>query len=224
MCCFPKTDMSAEAKNSSKEPHHKTWFAGTLEELKSQLTWADLAFGAAAAILIAGLVLGFRFPALPEYKIGDIASQDVRAPQEVIYEDKQATANRREAARDRTPALYELEVYRIADLESRIDLAFAAARQMLSAQRVPPKGRLSRTQQKLVLGLLEKEIGQTISRRFLPLLFEHRFELPLEARIFKVLDPVLRSGIVADPELFRQDVKKGDRPAGQGDDWSKGRW
>jgi putative nucleotidyltransferase with HDIG domain len=200
--------MSAEAKNSRKEPHHKTWLASTLEELKSQLTWTDLAFGAAAAILIAGLLLGFRFQELPEYKIGDIASQDVRAPQEVIYEDKQETANRREVARDRTPALYELEVYRIADLESRISLAFAAARQVLSAQRIPPKGRLSRTRKKLILGLLEKEVGQTISPRFLPLLLEHRFDASLETRILKVLGPVLRSGIVADPERFRQDVRK----------------
>lgn len=201
--------MPAVAKNSSKEPRRKPWFAGTLEELKSQLTWPDLFFGAAAAMLIAGLVLGLRFQALPEYKIGDIASQDVRAPQEVIYEDKQATANRREAARDRTPSLYEIDVYRIADLESRIGLAFAGARQVLSAQRVPPKGRLSRTRKKLILGLIAKQVGQTISRRFLPLLLEHRFDALLETRILKVLDPVLRSGIVADLELFRQDVKKG---------------
>jgi len=201
--------MSAVDKNSSKEPHQKTWFAGTLEELKSQLKWPDLALGAAAAILIAGLLLGFRFQALPEYKIGDIASQDIRAPQEVIYEDKQATANRREAARDRTPALYELEANRIADLESRIGLAFTAARQVLSAQRIPHKGRLSRGQQKIILGLLQKEVGQTISPRVLPLLLERRFDATLETRILKVLDLVLRSGIVADSEQFRQDVKKG---------------
>ena len=66
-------------------------------------------------MLIAALLLGFRLQALPEYRIGDIAGQQVIAPQDVIYEDKQATASRREAARDRTPALYELEVDRIAD-------------------------------------------------------------------------------------------------------------
>ena len=204
-----KTDMPDATKNSRREQHRKAWFAGRVAGLKSQLTWADLAFGTAAAMLIAGLLIGFRFQALPEYKIGDIASQDVRAPQDVIYEDKQATANRREAARDRIPALYELELYRIADLQKQMDVAFTAARQVLSAQRIPPKGRLRRTQQKMILGLLEKEVGQTISPRFLPLLLKHRFDATLEKKIFTVLDPVLRSGIVADPELFRQHVKKG---------------
>jgi putative nucleotidyltransferase with HDIG domain len=196
-------------QNQKREQLPKARFAGGFEGLKSQLTWQDLSFGVAASMLIAGLLLGFRFQALPEYKVGDIANQQVIAPQDVLYEDKQATAERREAARDRTPALYELEVYRIADLEKRIDLAFSTARQMLSAQRIPPRGRLSRSQQKMILGLLEKGIGQTISARFLPLLLEHRFDATLGKKIIAVLDPVLRSGIIADPELFRQDVKKG---------------
>ena len=129
-------DVGQNQKGGEQLP--KARFAGAFEGLKSQLTWKDLSFGVAASMLIAGLLLGFRFQALPEYKIGDIANQQVIAPQDVLYEEKQATAERREAARDRTPALYELEVNRIADLEKRIELAFSAARQMLSAQRIPP--------------------------------------------------------------------------------------
>ena len=201
--------MPTGSKNSRKEPRRTAWFAGTLAGLKSGLTWLDLLLGAAAALLIAGMLLGFGFQSSPEYKIGDIASQHVTAPQDVMYEDKQATANRREAARDRTPALYDLEPDRIAALEKQLDLAFTAARQILSGQRIPPRGRLSRTQQKLMLGLLEKEVGRTLSPRILPLLLWYRFDAALEKKIFTVLDPVLRSGIVADLELFRQNMKRG---------------
>jgi putative nucleotidyltransferase with HDIG domain len=196
------------AHGSNGEKRQKAWLARTLQGLKNQLKWPDLLIGAAAAILIAGLLLGFKFQAIPEYKIGDIASQHIIAPQEILYEDKQKTANRRDAARDKTPALYELDTSRFVDLEEKMHLAFTAARQVLSAQRLPSKGRLSRAQQKMILELLKEEIGQIIPPRFLPLLLKHKFEAALEKKIFAVLGPVLRGGIVADPERFRQDIKK----------------
>ena len=200
--------MPALPQNGSGEPRRKTWLTGTFGKLEGQPAWLDLLFTAAAALLIAGLLLGFKLQGIPEYRIGDIAGQQVIAPQEVIYEDKEATANRREAARERTPAVYDFEALRIADLEKKVQLAFAAARQVLSAQRIPSKGRLTRTQRKLALESLEKEVGQILSPRFLPLLLDYRFDPTLEKKILAVLSPVLRGGIVADPEIFRRDAKK----------------
>ena len=200
--------MPALPQNGSGEPRRKTWLTGTFGKLERQPAWLDLLFTAAAALLIAGLLLGFKLQGIPEYRIGDIAGQQVIAPQEVIYEDKEATANRREAARDRTPAVYDFEALRIADLEKKVQLAFAAARQVLSAERIPSKGRLTRTQRKLALESLEKEVGQILSPRFLPLLLDYRFNPALEKKILAVLSPVLRGGIVADPEVFRRDAKK----------------
>jgi len=200
--------MPALPQNGSRGTRRKTWLTGTFGKLKSQPSWLDLLFSAAAALLIAGLLLGIKLQGIPEYQNGDIASQQVIAPQEVIYEDKEATANRREAARERTPAVYELEALRIADLEEKMQLAFAAARQVLSAQRIPSKGRLTQTQRKLALQSLEKEVGQNLPPRFLPMLLNYRFDSALEKKILTVLRPVLRDGIVADPERFRQDVKK----------------
>ena len=200
--------MPALPQNGSGEPRRKTWLTGTFGKLERQPAWLDLLFTAAAALLIAGLLLGFKLQGIPEYRIGDIAGQQVIAPQEVIYEDKEATANRREAARERTPAVYDFEALRIADLEKKIQLAFAAARQVLSAQRIPSKGRLTRTQRKLALESLEKEVGQILSPRFLPLLLDYRFDPTLEKKILAVLSPILRGGIVADPEIFRRDAKK----------------
>ena len=39
-------------------------------------------------------------------------------------------------------------------------------------------------------------------------MLDHRFDPALEKKILTLLRPVLRRGIVADPELFRRDVKK----------------
>lgn len=164
--------------------------------------------GIAAALLIAGLLLGFRLQAIPDYRAGDIAGQHVAAPYDLIYEDKEATAERREAARDRTPAIYDFEADRISQQERRIALAFASARKIVSMQQVPPRARWSRAQRKKILPLLEKEVGATLSPEFLPVLLEQRFDPALEKRILAVLDSVLRSGLVADAELFRQHARK----------------
>ena len=201
--------MAGVSETSKGEQRPNSWLPKTLKKLMAQLTSLDLVFGVTAAILIAVLLLGFRFRALPEYKIGDIAGQDVRAPQDVIYIDKQATAEQRETARERTAALYDLETGAISDLEIRIERAFAAARQTLSDQQIPTKGKLSRSKQKLVLELLEKEVGTTISPKFLPLLLGHRFDVILGRKILTILGSVLRSGIVHDAKLFRQDVGRG---------------
>jgi hypothetical protein len=187
----------------------KPWFAETLNRLRSQLTWKDLIIGVGAAVLIATMVRGFQLQTLPEYKVGDIASADVRASQDFLYEDEQATASLREAARERTPALYVLDVELIANQEMRIAQAFATARQILSDQHVSPQGKLTRNRQARILLLLGKEIENVIPPEYLPPLLEQRFAPALEAKIQRILDNVLRSGIVADGEAFRRDLKRG---------------
>jgi len=60
----------------------------------------------------------------------------------------------------------------------------------------------------LALESLEKKVGQTLFPRFLPLLLDYRFDPTLEGKILTILLPVLRGGIVEDPELFRRHVQK----------------
>jgi putative nucleotidyltransferase with HDIG domain len=201
--------MAAVAKMARKEGPHKGWFRETLEKLRSRLTWWDLLFGTGATLLIATLLLGFGFQTLPSYKAGEIAAQEVRAPLDVTYEDLEATASLRDAARDRAPSVYEFDADRIASLESEISRAFTAGRRLLSDQGVPPQIDLEGTQLPPTLNSLEGEVGKTIPLRFLPLLVAHRFGADLEKKILQVLDTVLRGGVVADGEAFRQDLKRG---------------
>jgi cyclic-di-AMP phosphodiesterase PgpH len=187
----------------------KPGFFGTYKEMKARILWPALFVGG-AGILVAALLLQFRFPGIPEYRTGEIAGQDVRAAQSIAYEDKEATAALREAARERTPALYDFDVQRIAEVERRISRGFAEGRQVLSLQKAPPRGRMhTRAQQKEILALVEKEAGQFLPPGVLPLLLQYRFDRGLEKRILNVLGPVLRGGVVADPELFRKDAARG---------------
>jgi putative nucleotidyltransferase with HDIG domain len=187
----------------------KRWFAEMLARLRSQLTLKDLLIGVGAALAIATMVRGFQLQTLPEYQVGEIAGGDVRAFQDLSYEDIQATAGLRKAAQERTPAIYVLDVERISDQEMRITQAFAAARRILSEQQVAPQGKLARNQQARILLLLGKELENIIPPESLQILLDQRFDSALEAKIQKILDNPLRSGIVADGEAFRQHLKRG---------------
>ena len=85
------------------------WFMRLLENLRSEVRWLDLFVGAGAALLISALLLDFRYQAVPDYKVGDIAQQDLRAIQDVTFEDRAATESKRRAAWIGTAALYDLD-------------------------------------------------------------------------------------------------------------------
>ena len=205
----PGADMAGAERTLRKKRTAKRRLAQLFERLRSELTWKDLVVGFLGAVFIAFMVQGYRFQTLPQYRVGDIAEEDVRADQDVAYEDPQATDLLRRSAEERTPAVYGLDDIWIADQEKRISQTFALARQVLVDHQVPENAPLSRGLQNRLLPLLQKEIQGTIPDEFLPLLLDQRFDLSLESRILRVLDDVLRNGIVADPDAFQQDLRRG---------------
>jgi len=86
-------------------PPRLRWFVNLLENLRSKLTWLDLCVGLSATVLISFILTGFRYPDIPAYGVGQIAERDVRAPQDVTYEDAAATRIKREEAEATIPAL-----------------------------------------------------------------------------------------------------------------------
>ncbi|HSW38939.1 MAG TPA: hypothetical protein VLL97_05545, partial [Acidobacteriota bacterium] len=56
-----------------------------LENLRSRLTWFDVFIGISAAAVFSLILVGLRHQVVPEYEEGQIADQEVRAFQDVIY-------------------------------------------------------------------------------------------------------------------------------------------
>ncbi len=197
------------AKAAKKSRRSAQWISSAVESVRSQLTWPDLLFGVFAALLLAGLLVGYRFQSFPQYQVGDVAAQNIRAPQDLLYEDRKATASQREAARERVPAVWELDVVRIAELQARLARAFEAARRILTDQQVSEDRRMTLAQRDKLLTVLEEEVGEDIPAAVLPLLLDRRFSPELESKMLRILDAILRSGIVADTETFRRDMERG---------------
>ncbi|MEJ2109818.1 MAG: hypothetical protein P8Z37_07885 [Acidobacteriota bacterium] len=196
----------------AKEWHRKKKrkvFLKLLQSLRSQLSWRELLVGLLSAIVMATILAGFSQQEIPEFKVGDIANQDVRASKDVPYVDEEATTLKRNEARASVPLVYELDQNRISRVKSSIRNAFQKARDHLTEKSVPLQGSLSSNNKKIYLTDLQALVGDIFPEEILPLLLRNRFDSTLERRIVEIFDEVLEKGILQDPERFSEERRVG---------------
>lgn len=191
------------------EKPRQHWFVKLLENLRSQLTWMDSAVGLCAITAISIVLTGFRYQAIPEYKTGQIANEDIRAIQDLVFEDAAATGQKRAEAEAGVPALYQLDSDLIANRERAIGRAFSEARDVLAEEQITSKAKLTPSIERDLLQKLEARVGETFPASVLPVLLRHFFDPVLESRILKLLDAVLQAGIIADRGQFLKDQRTG---------------
>ncbi len=194
---------------AKRERPSRPWYLRHLDNLRCQLTGRDGLVGFGCAAAIAALLTGFRYGEIPEYAVGAISAQEVRAAQDLTYEDREATEERRAAARNSVPILYELDGQLIESKEQEIARAFSAARDLILERQVPLQGRIPAAKQREILQELEALIGRTFPSDVLQVFLKHRFSVALESQLIKALDVVLRSGIVQNKARFLEDQKSG---------------
>src|SRR5688572_27021817 len=190
-------------KNGDHSP--QGWLMRLLDNLRSQLGWWEVLVGLVAIAAISFLVLDIRYQSIPTYKVGEIATADVRAFQDLTFEDTAETAKKEESARQSVPAVYDVFSDILATRESEINKAFETARQLLTAVHTPGKGSLSRSQELELLSLLSEALRGSLSEDLLPVLLRNRFNRNLEAKIIRVLQSVMRPGIVSNRTQFSRD-------------------
>jgi putative nucleotidyltransferase with HDIG domain len=203
--------MPAVTKSRKRDrPSHST-FRVLYENLRCQLTWRDLLVGFLATCLLSGLLVAFQYHVIPDYQVGEIAPEEVRAQQDATYEDKVETAAERETARERTPAVYDFDGALIARIERDVSQAFTTGRNFLAERQIAPKGALSQAVQAELLRELEPSVGKMLPPNILPVFLQQRFSSLLEGRILRVLDTVLRGCIVDDQSWsqFLRDQRRG---------------
>jgi cyclic-di-AMP phosphodiesterase PgpH len=200
--------MATIAKLGRRERPSQSEFKKFLESVRSRLTWVDLLVGLSAAALMAALLIGFRYQSIPEYKIGDIAGQEIRARSEITYEDSAATAQKKEAARSAVPVVYDLRNDLISGLEKEISHVFSVARDLLARVHAPAKGELPEAMRAEVFGALNN-LPKAIPTDVLDVLLRQRFSTSIESEILKVLENVLREGITTDRLQFMKDQRAG---------------
>jgi cyclic-di-AMP phosphodiesterase PgpH len=185
------------------------WVIRLLENLRSELTWRDALIGCGAVLILSGVLVGFRFQYIPDYKTGQIASEDLRAFQDVVYEDRAATALKRAEAENEIPALYQLESDLIVERKKILGAALSEARAFLAANSASPNPKPVPVTEQELSSKLEARFGKLFPQRVLSVLMRQSFSPVLESRMLKILDTVLHDGIVGDIGQFLKDQRTG---------------
>jgi cyclic-di-AMP phosphodiesterase PgpH len=182
------------------EKPKQQWYIRLLLDLRSDLAWSDLLIGFLATAGISFVLIGFSFQNIPDYQAGQIAHEDVRAFQDAVYEDADATALKRLDAEKGIPALYQLDSDRVSNCEKNIASAFSEARSILAKTDAAGEPDL--------LNQLHSRI-KAFPSSVTAILLKQRFNPDLERRILKILDTVLRAGIIEDRGEFLKDQRVG---------------
>ncbi len=203
--------MPAGNKLGKRDRPGRTWLRKTLEGLRSQLTWTDLLVGVLGTLVLSGLMVGFHYHAVPDYRVGDIAVQDIRAPQDMAYEDADSTAAERRIAREQTAALYDYDSAMMSRIEGNLREAFVNARGILADRDVGPRGVLDPAVRTALLEQMEPALQGAIPPNVLPMFLQQRFNEVLEGRVIRVVQTVIRGLILDDQRWprFLEDQRTG---------------
>jgi membrane-associated HD superfamily phosphohydrolase len=98
-----------------RDRHQPQWCLKLLENLRCPLTRIDVLVGFCATMGISTILMGFRYPIISEYEAGWIADLDVRATQNVTYENRAATNLKGAKAEAGVPVLYQVDSDLIAE-------------------------------------------------------------------------------------------------------------
>jgi len=200
-------NISKSGKEWSRKQH--TLFLKLFQGLCCRLTWRDALVGFLAAIALTVILAGFRQQILPEFVLDQIADRDIQASKDVTYIDEEATAKKRSEARDKIPAIFELDREGIASTKESISAAFRNARTFLENEGITEKTPISSSKEKELLASLSERVGSVLSKEILPVLLRKRFDPAIEENILKVLNTVLLEGIIEDRSRFQQLHQKG---------------
>lgn len=150
--------------------------------------WLLLVF---ASLAIAAFLSPTLKEAPPHYRVGDIATKDIRADRDLLVKEKGATKQKMEDAARQVLPVYDHAPSVFLKIESVIDSAFAVMRQhnAVEAQK----------------GEVEEILGFVLTRQEFRALKAHRFNEKIIQRVGDLIAPLMKRGIVSNKELLLQE-------------------
>ena len=191
------------------ERPRRLWYLSLLHDLRSGLSWLDASVGLSAIIIISLILIGFRHQSIPKYEAGRIADRDVRAFQDVVYNDSAATEAKRDEAEAAIPALYQIETDLIEEKVNSLTSAFSQARNILADDVFSGENTGITANRAKLLKELREKLNETFPEDTLEVLLRYDFSLMLESRLMRLLNDVLRDGIVGDRDELLSDYRSG---------------
>lgn len=125
------------------------------------------------------------------YQLGEMAPFDLKAKQNELVEDREATEQKRREAAQTAPDVYDFDEEFGPALQRRVGQAFQTAREGLKSGREGPKGPAADARSKM-----EKTWGVEITPAEFSVLAQNHFSATLEEGLKRMLQSVLAVGVV----------------------------
>lgn len=155
-----------------------------------------------ALILTLLLSPTLRLP-LKEYKVGDIATKEIKSSQDLLVEDEKSTKENRAEAGRTVLSIYDYDPAVLTDAKNRIQAAF----QSLAASF--PKGKKGNEQSAKRKEEWESSLRLSLSPREWYVLEKERLNPSVGEAVLKLLAPILEKGVVNEKDLLDPDSGKG---------------
>jgi len=191
------------------ERPRRQWYVSLLQDLRSGLSWRDVVVGLLAVTAVSFILIGFRYQSIPKYEAGQIADRDVRAFQDVVYNDIDATELKRAEAEAAIPALYLVETDLIEGKVKAFTSAFSEAREILAKDAFSEETAEIRTSRAELLKELHGKLNGVFPAETLEVLLRYDFSPLLENSLLRLLNEVLRDGIVSDRGELSREYRSG---------------
>ena len=159
------------------------------------------------------------------YKLGDVAERDIKAKEDFLVEDKEATAVSRREAVDNVLTVYDHDVTLVIKLTEKIKAAFEDLRSVIETEKKenieaklhPESALKDHAKDKLSVHeiLLQKKMGfeektgVPISDGAFAILEKEGFSLDIEILLIRILTEILDNGVVTNKELLLREIDKG---------------
>jgi putative nucleotidyltransferase with HDIG domain len=140
---------------------------------------------------------------LKEYKVGDIATKEIKSSQDLLVEDEKSTQEKRAEAERSVLSIYDYDPAVLGDAENRVRSTFeslAASFQKVEKGVEQNALRKKEWDSSLRLPLTPREWQNLGKEHFNPAIGE---------AALKIIAPILKKGIINDKELLDPDAEKG---------------
>jgi putative nucleotidyltransferase with HDIG domain len=140
---------------------------------------------------------------LKEYRVGDIATKEIKSTQELLVEDEKSTQEKRAEAERSVLSIYDYDPAVLSEFENRIRSTFASL--AASFQKVEKGVEQNALRKKE----WDSSLRVPLSQREWQILEKERFNPAVGEAALKLIAPILKKGVVNDKDLLDPDAEKG---------------
>lgn len=144
------------------------------------------------------------------YGVGDVAERDIKAPKNILVEDKEATNYKKNQIKESVKIVYDFDSSLLKKISSNIDAAMQVPGKLFD------KARQENQEPDPTFAIVletkpafEEKLGIKVSRGAYLILYKNSFSREIAQKIKAILDKILTNGIVANKEILLKESHKG---------------